>query len=123
LLHQRSRKEFWGYDTNEALSNEDLIQEEYKGIRPAPGYPACPDHTLKINLFKQLDAEKEIGVFLTENLAMYPASSVSGFFFAHPDSRYFGLGKINKDQIEDYSTRKGVTVEEAEKWLSPALAY
>ncbi len=123
LLHQRSRKEFWGYDSNEALSNEDLIQEEYKGIRPAPGYPACPDHTLKINLFKQLDAEKEIGVILTENLAMYPASSVSGFFFAHPDSRYFGLGKINKDQIEDYSARKGVTVEEAEKWLSPALAY
>ena len=123
LLHQRSRKEFWGYDFGEALSNDDLIQEAYKGIRPAPGYPACPDHTLKINLFKQLDAEKEIGVILTENLAMYPASSVSGFFFAHPDSRYFGLGKINKDQIDDYANRKGVSVEEAEKWLSPALAY
>jgi len=123
LLHQRSRKEFWGYDFSEALSNDDLIQEAYKGIRPAPGYPACPDHTLKINLFKQLDAEKEIGVILTENLAMYPASSVSGFFFAHPDSRYFGLGKINKDQIDDYANRKGVSVEEAEKWLSPALAY
>jgi len=123
LLHERSRKEFWGYEPAESLSNEALIQEEYKGIRPAPGYPACPDHTLKINLFKQLDAEKEIGVILTENLAMFPASSVSGFFFSHPDSRYFGLGKINKDQIQDYSHRKGISIEEAEKWLSPALAY
>jgi 5-methyltetrahydrofolate--homocysteine methyltransferase len=123
LLHQKVRKELWGYDTSENLTNEALIQEEYKGIRPAPGYPACPDHTLKVNLFKQLNAEKEIGVILTENLAMYPASSVSGFYFAHAESRYFGLGKINKDQIEDYSARKNVTTDEAEKWLSPALAY
>jgi 5-methyltetrahydrofolate--homocysteine methyltransferase len=123
LLHLKVRKELWGYDTSENLTNEALIQEEYKGIRPAPGYPACPDHTLKVNLFKQLNAEKEIGVILTENLAMYPASSVSGFYFAHAESRYFGLGKINKDQIEDYSARKNVTTDEAEKWLSPALAY
>ena len=123
LLHEKVRKEYWGYEPTEALSNEALIQEEYKGIRPAPGYPACPDHTLKVNLFAQLDAEKQIGTVLTENLAMYPASSVSGFYFSHPESRYFGLGKINKEQVLDYVNRKGTTLEEAERWLSPSLGY
>ncbi|HOY95488.1 MAG TPA: methionine synthase, partial [Catalimonadaceae bacterium] len=123
LLHEKVRKDFWGYEPTESLSNEALIQEEYKGIRPAPGYPACPDHTLKVNLFAQLDAGRQIGTILTENLAMYPASSVSGFYFSHPESRYFGLGKINKEQVLDYVNRKGVTLDEAERWLSPSLGY
>jgi len=123
LLHEKVRKDFWGYEPTESLSNEALIQEEYKGIRPAPGYPACPDHTLKVNLFAQLDAGRQIGTILTENLAMYPASSVSGFYFSHPESRYFGLGKINKEQVLDYVNRKGTTLEEAERWLSPSLGY
>ena len=123
LMHAQVRREHWGYDANESLANEELIQEAYKGIRPAPGYPACPDHTLKVNLFAQLDAEKNIGIILTESLAMYPAASVSGFYFANPEARYFGLGKINKDQVESYAQRKGVSLEEAEKWLSPSLVY
>ena len=123
LLHARVRKEFWGYAKTETLSNEAIIDEQYQGIRPAPGYPACPDHTEKTTLFRMLQVERQIGLKLTENLAMYPASSVSGFYFSHPDSKYFGLGKISKDQVEDYAQRKGVTLDEAERWLSPNLAY
>lgn len=122
-LHERVRKEFWGYEPEEALSNEELIREKYKGIRPAPGYPACPDHTEKITLFKMLEASDKIGLVLTENLAMYPAAAVSGWYFSHPESKYFGLGKINKDQVEDYARRKGMTLQEAERWLSPVLNY
>jgi 5-methyltetrahydrofolate--homocysteine methyltransferase len=122
-LHHLVRTEFWGYSKNESLSNEDLILEKYKGIRPAPGYPACPDHTEKGLLFKLLDNEKQIGVSVTESYAMWPASSVSGFYFAHPDSRYFGVGKINADQVKDYAARKKMSVEDAEKWLRPILAY
>lgn len=123
LLHERVRKEYWGYDKDEVLSNEELIKERYKGIRPAPGYPACPDHTEKVTLFKLLDAEKSTGVALTESLAMTPAASVSGWYFSHPQSKYFGLGKIEKDQVESYAKRKGISIEEAEKWLSPNLNY
>ncbi len=123
LLHARVRKEFWGYEAEENLTNEDLIKEKYKGIRPAPGYPACPDHTLKVDLFRLLDAEKEIGLTLTESLAMWPASSVSGYYYSHSESKYFGLGKINKDQVESYCESKGVDMETAERWLGPALNY
>jgi 5-methyltetrahydrofolate--homocysteine methyltransferase len=123
LLHARVRKEFWGYATEEHLSNEQLIKEEYLGIRPAPGYPACPDHTEKRKLFSMLDASNQTGVTLTESLAMYPASSVSGWYFANPESKYFGIGKIEKDQVEDYAARKGMSVEEIEKWLRPVLEY
>jgi 5-methyltetrahydrofolate--homocysteine methyltransferase len=123
LMHARARKEFWGYAATEALSNEELISEKYQGIRPAPGYPACPDHTEKKRLFELLDAEKQLGIQLTESYAMHPASSVSGFYFSHPESTYFGLGKIAKDQVLDYATRKGMLVEEIERWLSPVLTY
>jgi 5-methyltetrahydrofolate--homocysteine methyltransferase len=122
-LHSLIRTEFWGYQSDEKLSNEDLILEKYKGIRPAPGYPACPDHTEKAKLFALLNNEKEIGVKLTESFAMWPAASVSGFYFAHPDSKYFAVGKINKDQVEDYAERKNMDVETIEKWLRPVLAY
>jgi len=122
-MHERVRKEYWGYAKYENLSNQELIKEEYAGIRPAPGYPACPEHTEKGTLFNLLDAENKIGLRLTESYAMYPTAAVSGFYFAHPQSRYFGLGKITKEQIEDYATRKGMSVEEAERWLSPNLAY
>lgn len=121
-LHQLIRTNFWSYSKDENYSNEDLILERYKGIRPAPGYPACPDHTEKSKLFKLLNNE-EIGVKLTESYAMMPAAAVSGFYFAHNDSRYFGVGKINKDQVEDYATRKGLSVEDIERWLRPVLAY
>ncbi len=123
LLHERVRKEFWGYAADEALSNEDLISEKYQGIRPAPGYPACPDHTEKKRLFELLDAEKQIGIQLTESYAMYPASAVSGFYFSHPESTYFGLGKIAKDQVTDYAKRKGMSLDDIERWLSPVLNY
>ncbi|HEX9512094.1 MAG TPA: methionine synthase [Puia sp.] len=123
LLHEKVRKEFWGYVTEEHLSNEQLIQEEYMGIRPAPGYPACPDHTEKRKLFEMLDATRQTGIILTESLAMYPASSVSGWYFAHPESKYFGVGKIEKDQVEDYTARKGMPIEEIERWLRPVLEY
>jgi 5-methyltetrahydrofolate--homocysteine methyltransferase len=123
LLHAKVRKEYWGYAREEQLDNERLIREEYLGIRPAPGYPACPDHTEKLKLFAMLDATKETGTILTESLAMYPASSVSGWYFAHPDSKYFGVGKIEKDQVVDYASRKGMPLEEAEKWLRPVLEY
>jgi 5-methyltetrahydrofolate--homocysteine methyltransferase len=121
LLHQKVRKEYWGYAKDENISMEDLIKEKYQGIRPAPGYPACPDHTEKYKLFELLNATEEIGVELTENLAMYPASSVCGWYFAHPESKYFGVGKIERDQLVDYANRKGMTIDDAERWLRPAL--
>jgi 5-methyltetrahydrofolate--homocysteine methyltransferase len=122
-MHERVRKEHWGYAQNENLDNESLIKEAYQGIRPAPGYPACPDHTEKITLFNLLNAEQNVGVKLTESLAMYPAASVSGWYFAHPKAQYFGLGKIEKDQVEDLAKRKEQSIQIIEKWLSPALAY
>jgi 5-methyltetrahydrofolate--homocysteine methyltransferase len=122
-LHQMVRKEFWGYARDERLGNDELIAEKYSGIRPAPGYPACPDHTEKGTLFQILDAEKQAGIKLTESFAMYPASSVSGYYFASPHSKYFGLGKIEKDQVLEYARRKNMTVEEIERWLAPNLAY
>ncbi len=120
-LHKRVRKEFWGYNPDESLDNKDLIKEEYCGIRPAPGYPACPDHTEKETLFKLLNAESEIGVELTEHFAMYPAAAVSGWYFSHPDSRYFHTGKIDKDQLESLAERKEMTLEEITRWLRPVL--
>jgi len=123
LMHEKVRKEFWGYCKAEHYTNDELIDEKYQGIRPAPGYPACPDHTEKPVLFSLLDAEAKSGITLTESNAMYPASSVSGLYFSHPDSKYFGLGKIGKDQLEDYARRKDMKVEEMEKWLSPNLNY
>lgn len=120
-MHQQVRKEYWGYDKNEQLSNEELIKEQYMGIRPAPGYPACPDHTEKYKLFGLLKATDTIGVQLTESLAMYPASSVCGWYFSNPKSQYFGVGKIQRDQLEDYAKRKNMPIEEAERWLSPVL--
>ena len=120
-LHQQVRKEYWGYAKDEALSNEQLIREEYKGIRPAPGYPACPDHTEKLKLFSLLNATETIGIELTESLAMNPPASVCGWYIAHPQSHYFGLGKIQRDQLEDYAKRKGLPLEEAERWLRPVL--
>lgn len=121
-LHLKVRKEYWGYAAKEELSNESLIKEVYQGIRPAPGYPACPDHLEKKTIWELLDVENRIGVTLTESLAMWPASSVSGYYFAHPDSKYFGLGKIKMDQVSDYANRRGITDEEAAKWLGPNLA-
>jgi 5-methyltetrahydrofolate--homocysteine methyltransferase len=123
LMHKKVRKEVWGYAKEETLSNEDLIKEEYAGIRPAPGYPAQPDHTEKTTIFNLLDAEKNTGIILTESLAMFPTAAVSGLYFAHPQSHYFGLGKIAKDQVEEYAARKGMTIEEAERWLGPNLSY
>ena len=122
-MHQRVRREFWGYAADETLSPADLIGEKYRGIRPAPGYPAQPDHTEKGTLFSLLDGERAIGVKLTESFAMWPGASVSGLYFSHPQSHYFGIGKIERDQIEDYARRKGWTVAEAEKWLAPVLNY
>lgn len=121
-LHLKVRKELWGYAADENLSNPELIAEEYKGIRPAPGYPACPDHLEKPTIWKLLNVEQEIGVKLTESMAMWPASSVSGYYFANPKSKYFGLGKIKPDQVEDYAKRRGISTEQASKWLSPNLA-
>ena len=120
-LHEKTRKEYWGYSKDELLSNELLIREEYQGIRPAPGYPACPDHTEKYKLFDLLGGEAATGIHLTESLAMYPASSVCGWYIAHPESKYFGVGKIEKDQLADYAKRKNMTNEEAERWLRPIL--
>ena len=122
-MHERVRKEFWGYATDENLDNADLIKEKYQGIRPAPGYPACPDHTEKGFLFELLDAPNLAGVNLTENFAMYPGSAVSGYYLSHPEAAYFGIGKIQKDQVEDYALRKGWDIEKAERWLAPLLAY
>ena len=122
-LHERVRREFWGYATDENLTNEERISEKYRGIRPAPGYPAQPDHTEKDTIFKLLKAERSTGVSLTENFAMKPGASVCGLYFAHPDAYYFGVAKIEKDQVEDYARRKGWSMEEAEKWLAPVLNY
>ncbi|MEN9548308.1 MAG: methionine synthase [Bacteroidota bacterium] len=121
VLHERTRKEYWGYAKDESLSSEDLIKENYQGIRPAPGYPACPDHTEKYKLFALLGGQAATGIQLTESLAMYPASSVCGWYFAHPESKYFGVGKIQKDQLEDYANRKQMPLPEAERWLRPIL--
>ena len=121
-LHLKVRKEVWGYASDESLSNQDLINEEYKGIRPAPGYPACPDHLEKPTIWKLLNVEQEIGVTLTESMAMWPAASVSGYYFANPESKYFGLGKIKEDQVIDYAKRRGISTEMATKWLSPNIA-
>ncbi|MGI9138255.1 MAG: vitamin B12 dependent-methionine synthase activation domain-containing protein, partial [Sediminibacterium sp.] len=120
-LHAKTRKEYWGYAQNEALDNEALIKESYVGIRPAPGYPACPDHTEKYTLFNLLDAEKHTGITLTESLAMYPASSVCGWYFANPQSQYFGLGKIQQDQVENYAKRKKQSLEYITRWLQPVI--
>jgi len=122
-MHERVRKEFWGYAPNEDLGNDDLIKERYLGIRPAPGYPACPDHTEKTDLFEILDANKATGIELTESYAMMPTSSVSGYYFSNPAAHYFGIGKLGKDQVEDYAKRKGITLEEAERDLGPNLGY
>src|SRR5690606_3831005 len=121
-LHKQVRTEIWGYAESEELTNEDLIKESYKGIRPAPGYPACPDHLEKQTIWDLLKVEERIGVKLTDSLAMWPASSVSGYYFANPKSRYFGLGKIKEDQVADYAERRGISLEEATKWLSPNIA-
>ena len=121
-LHKKIRKEIWGYASDEVLNNDALIKEEYKGIRPAPGYPACPDHLEKPTIWKLLNVEQEIGVTLTESMAMWPASSVSGYYFGNPESKYFGLGKIKKDQVESYAKRRSVSYDYAEKWLNPNIA-
>ena len=122
-MHERVRKDFWGYANDESLNNDDLIRERYEGIRPAPGYPACPDHTEKALLWNLLDVEKNTGVSLTESFAMWPTASVSGFYYSHPDSKYFAVGKVARDQVESYAKRKGLTLEEAERWLAPNLGY
>ena len=122
-MHERVRKEFWGYAPDEDLSNEALIKEQYRGIRPAPGYPACPDHSEKRILFDLLDAEKNASITLTESFAMWPGASVSGFYFSHPESRYFGIGKVDRDQVKDYARRKGLGVAETERLLASNLSY
>ena len=122
LLHEQARLD-WGYGIEEKLTNEQLIEEEYRGIRPAPGYPACPDHTEKHILFDLLDANAQIGVSLTESYAMWPAASVSGFYFGHPQARYFAVDRLTKDQVEDYAKRKGEPLAQVERWLAPNLGY
>ena len=122
-MHARVRKEFWGYEPEETLTNVDLIAEKYRGIRPAPGYPACPDHTEKGTLWELLDVEASIGLQLTESYAMYPTAAVSGFYFAHPDAKYFAVGKVGRDQVVSYAERKGISFVEAQKWLAPNLGY
>jgi len=122
-MHERTRQEFWGYASDETLSNNELIAEAYHGIRPAPGYPACPDHTEKATLWELLDVEASIGLRLTDSYAMYPTAAVSGFYFSHPDAKYFAVGKIDRDQVESYADRKGISLAEAERWLAPNLGY
>jgi 5-methyltetrahydrofolate--homocysteine methyltransferase len=122
-FHERVRRELWGYASRETLTNEELIKEQYRGVRPAPGYPACPDHTEKAKLWQLLDTEKNTGIRLTESFAMYPTAAVSGWYFGHPDSRYFAVGKVDKDQIEDYAKRKNMPLPEVERWLAPNLGY
>jgi 5-methyltetrahydrofolate--homocysteine methyltransferase len=121
-MHQRVRKEFWGYATGETLSTRELVEEKYRGIRPAPGYPAQPDHTEKATLFRMIEGER-VGVKLTESFAMWPGASVCGLYFSHPEAHYFGVGKIERDQVEDYAARKGWSTREAERWLAPVLNY
>jgi 5-methyltetrahydrofolate--homocysteine methyltransferase len=123
LLHLRVRREFWGYARGESLDNQGLIKERYQGIRPAPGYPACPDHTEKRTLFDLLEVEKTAGITLTESFAMLPTASVSGYYFWRPEAHYFGVGKIERDQVEDYARRKGMDVATVERWLAPNLNY
>ncbi len=122
-LHQRVRMEFWGHVADEQLDNQELIAEKYQGIRPAPGYPACPDHTEKAALWELLDVEANTGIELTESMAMWPGAAVSGFYFSHPQSQYFVVGRIGRDQVAEYAERKGWTVAETERWLSPNLGY
>jgi 5-methyltetrahydrofolate--homocysteine methyltransferase len=122
-FHERVRRELWGYAAAESLTHEQLVREEYRGIRPAPGYPACPDHTEKAKLWQLLDAERNAGIRLTEAYAMYPTAAVSGWYIAHPQARYFAVGKIDRDQVEDYARRKGIELTEAQRWLSPNLGY
>jgi 5-methyltetrahydrofolate--homocysteine methyltransferase len=122
-LHERMRREFWGYAADEKLSAEQLIREEYRGIRPAPGYPACPDHTEKATLWRLLEVDRQAGISLTESFAMYPTAAVSGWYFAHPEARYLTLGRIDRDQVEDYARRKGMSIEQVERWLAPNLGY
>ena len=120
-LHKQVRLDKWGYSSNENLDNKELIKEFYKGIRPAPGYPACPDHLEKNTIWKLLKVEESIGVKLTESFAMWPASSISGYYFGSEKAKYFGLGNINQDQLEDYAKRRNISIEKAEKWLGPNL--
>ena len=122
-LHERVRKVYWGYAANENLSNEELIRENYQGIRPAPGYPACPEHTEKATIWELLDVEAHTGMKLTESFAMWPGASVSGWYFSHPDSKYYAVAQIQRDQVEDYAFRKGMSVAEVERWLAPNLGY
>jgi 5-methyltetrahydrofolate--homocysteine methyltransferase len=122
-LHQLVRTQFWGYDASEKLSGDDLINEKYRGIRPAPGYPACPDHTEKADLFRLLDAGNNADMTLTESFAMLPTAAVCGFYLSHPESRYFAVGKIERDQVADYAHRKGMDLAQVERWLSPNLNY
>jgi len=122
-MHARVRRELWGHAPDETFAPEDLSAEPYRGIRPAPGYPAQPDHTEKATLFQLLDAERAIGVKLTESYAMWPASSVSGLYIAHPEAHYFGVAKVERDQVEDYAARKGMAIDEVERWLGPVLNY
>jgi 5-methyltetrahydrofolate--homocysteine methyltransferase len=119
-LHERVRKDFWGYAADEHLSNDELIKEQYHGIRPAPGYPACPEHTVKADMFKLMQCD-EINMYLTESFAMLPGASVSGFYFAHPQSKYFSVGKIDSDQVQDMANRRSVSVSDIERWLAPNL--
>jgi 5-methyltetrahydrofolate--homocysteine methyltransferase len=122
-MHERVRREFWGYAPEERFTNDDLVREKYRGIRPAPGYPACPDHTEKATLFRMLDVERNTGITLTESFAMHPTAAVSGWYFSHPEATYFGVGRIDADQVSDYARRKGMTVQEAERWLAPVIGY
>lgn len=122
-MHAVIRHELWGYAADEQLTNEELIAEAYRGIRPAPGYPACPDHTEKLALWDLLDVQAQTGIELTESMAMWPGASVSGWYFSHPQSQYFVVGRLGRDQVEDYAARKGWSVRQAEKWLAPNLGY
>jgi len=121
-LHEKVRKDYWGYAASEELTNQDLIKESFKGIRPAPGYPACPDHTEKLTIWELLSVKETIGVELTDSLAMWPAASVSGYYFGNENAKYFGVGKITEEQVKDFALRKKMTIETAKKWLNPNLA-
>jgi 5-methyltetrahydrofolate--homocysteine methyltransferase len=122
-MHERVRRELWAYNSSEQLRNDELIREEYPGIRPAPGYPACPDHTEKATLWTLLDPERRAGITLTESFAMFPTAAVSGFYFSHPRSHYFGVGKVDRDQVTSYAQRKGMSLADTERWLAPILGY